>query len=73
MGKARNVAVEEEGRELRRSAMEEEGMKKDNQGSELKYSALSGGEMRKVVSTRVRASGELGASRSDTSLQSEGE
>ena len=74
LGKARNVAVEEEGRELRRSAMEEEGMKKDNQGSELKYSgALSGGGMLKVVSTRVRASGELGASRSDSSLRSEGE
>ena len=54
MGKARKVAVEEGGRELRRSAMEEEGMKKDSQGSELKCSkALSGGEMRRVVSTRV--------------------
>ena len=43
-------------------------------GGELKYSrALSGGEMVRVVSTRVWASGELGPLRSDSSLRSEGE
>ena len=72
LGKARKVAVEEEGRELRRAAMEEVGMKKDSQGGRLKNSASSGGEMGREVSTRVWASGEL-ASRSDSSLRAEGE
>jgi hypothetical protein len=35
LGKARKVAVEEEGRELRSSATEDEGSRKDNQGGEL--------------------------------------
>ena len=54
MGKARKVAVEEEGRELRSSTTEDEGMRKESQGGELWYSrALSMGSMLRLVSTRV--------------------
>jgi hypothetical protein len=54
LGKARKVAVEEEGRELRSSTAEDEGMRKDIQGGALWYSrALSRGLMSRLVSTRV--------------------